>query len=201
MTCYLPPLPIYKVEPSFIGHCTCNLYFKDCGFIVLRVRNHFIYYPRTRDPTRIQYRLNLCEKCFCANLNSLFLIAFLGNSDLSHDDPALTDVFLIVRYSDFHNLMRFTSKKMPTNILKNVCKKVFLLVKPFLANLHSSSSKILIHVLNDPKFFYFFYAEFYADFKSAEIIGKKCTQKKLFAKNFCKLLAKKRTTIFLLFCF
>ncbi len=24
-------------------------------------------------------------------------------------------------YSDFHNLMRFTSKKMPNNILKNVC--------------------------------------------------------------------------------
>jgi hypothetical protein len=26
------------------------------------------------------------------------------------------------------------------------------------------------------------YAEFYADFKSVEIIGKKCIQKKLFAK-------------------
>jgi hypothetical protein len=26
-----------------------------------------------------------------------------------------------VGYSDFHNLMRFTSKKMPNNILKNVC--------------------------------------------------------------------------------
>ena len=24
-------------------------------------------------------------------------------------------------YSDFHNLMGFTSKKMPNNILKNVC--------------------------------------------------------------------------------
>ncbi len=28
-------------------------------------------------------------------------------------------------YSDFHNLMGFTSKKMPNNILKNVCKKSF----------------------------------------------------------------------------
>jgi hypothetical protein len=26
-----------------------------------------------------------------------------------------------VGYSDFHNLMGFTSKKMPKNILKNVC--------------------------------------------------------------------------------
>jgi hypothetical protein len=49
---------------------------------------------------------------------------------------------------------------------------------------------------NDPKnFFYSFcgyeypkYAEFHADFKSVEIIEKKCTQKKLFAKNFCKLV-------------
>jgi hypothetical protein len=30
--------------------------------------------------------------------------------------------------------------------------------------------------------------EFLADFKSVEIIGKKCTQKKVFAKNFCKLV-------------
>jgi hypothetical protein len=36
------------------------------------------------------------------------------------------------------------------------------------------------------------YAEFYADFKSMEIIGKKCTQKKLFAKNFGKLVVTKR---------
>ncbi len=45
-----------------------------------------------------------------------------------------------------------------------------------------------------PKIFYFFfaneyqkYAEYYADFKSVEIIGKKCTKKKLFAKNFRKI--------------
>ncbi len=31
----------------------------------------------------------------------------------------------LLGYSDFHNLMGFTSKKMPNNILKNVCKKVF----------------------------------------------------------------------------
>jgi hypothetical protein len=47
-----------------------------------------------------------------------------------------------VGYSDFHNLLRFTSKKMPNNILKNVCKNFFQLVKPFLANLHSTSSNI-----------------------------------------------------------
>ncbi len=32
------------------------------------------------------------------------------------------------------------------------------------------------------------YAEFHADFKSVERIEKKCTQKKLFAKSFCKLV-------------
>jgi hypothetical protein len=32
------------------------------------------------------------------------------------------------------------------------------------------------------------YAEFYTDFKSVEIIGKKCTQKKLCAKNFFMLV-------------
>jgi hypothetical protein len=30
-----------------------------------------------------------------------------------------------VGYSDFHNLMGFASKKMPNNILKNVCLKSF----------------------------------------------------------------------------
>ncbi len=46
-----------------------------------------------------------------------------------------------------------------------------------------------------PTFFFVFlayeyskYAEFFADFKSVEIIGKKSTQKKLFAKYFCKLV-------------
>ncbi len=32
------------------------------------------------------------------------------------------------------------------------------------------------------------YTEFYADFHLMEIIWKKCTQKKLFAKNYCKLI-------------
>jgi hypothetical protein len=38
------------------------------------------------------------------------------------------------------------------------------------------------------------YAEFFADFQSAEIIGKKCTRKKLFAKIFSKLVMKERKT-------
>ncbi len=42
-----------------------------------------------------------------------------------------------------------------------------------------------------PKFICFSYeypknAEFYAGFKSVYIIRKKCTQKKLFSKNFCE---------------
>jgi hypothetical protein len=38
-------------------------------------------------------------------------------------------------------------------------KKVFQLVKPFLANLHYTISKkyLLIYVLHDPKIFYFFF--------------------------------------------
>jgi hypothetical protein len=71
-------------------------------------------------------------------------------------------------------------------------KKVYQLVKPFLANLHSSSSKNCSYMYSmTPKIFYFFftyeyqkYSEFYADFKSMYIIGRKCTQKKLFAKTF-----------------
>ncbi len=46
-----------------------------------------------------------------------------------------------------------------------------------------------------PKIFLFFFvyeyskfSEFYTDFKSVEIIEKKSTQKKLFAKYFCKLV-------------
>jgi hypothetical protein len=58
-------------------------------------------------------------------------------------------------------------------------KKVFQLVKPFLANLHSTSSNKYSYMYSmTPKFFLFFlafeylkYAEFYADFKSVEIIG------------------------------
>ncbi len=52
-----------------------------------------------------------------------------------------------------------------------------------------------MYVLNDPKNFKFFfayeyskYAEFYGDFKSVEIIGKKSTQKNFFDKHFCKLV-------------
>jgi hypothetical protein len=80
-------------------------------------------------------------------------------------------------------------------------KKVFQLVKPFLANLHYT-----VLVPNDtqictqctPKIFKSFfeyeypkYAEFHADFKSVEMIEKECTQKKLFAKSFCKLVVPK----------
>ncbi len=75
-------------------------------------------------------------------------------------------------------------------------KNVFQLVKPFLANLHSTSSNIYSYMYSmTPKFFcnlltyeYSEFAEFYADFKSVEIIEKKSTQKKLFAKHFCKLV-------------
>ncbi len=35
---------------------------------------------------------------------------------------------------------------------------------------------------------YQIYVEFYADFKSVEIIGEKCTKKKIFAKKVCKLV-------------
>jgi hypothetical protein len=74
-------------------------------------------------------------------------------------------------------------------------KKVFQLVKPFLANLHSTSSNIYSYMYSmTQKFFCSFvayeyskFAEFYTDFKSVEIIGKKTTQKMLFAKHFCKL--------------
>ncbi len=89
-------------------------------------------------------------------------------------------------------------------MLKKFVKKVFQLVKPFLANLHSSDPQ---------KLYYFFtyeyqnYSEVYADFKSVDIIGKKYKQKKLFAKNFCKLVVQYREghtpiwTLFLLLTF
>jgi hypothetical protein len=75
--------------------------------------------------------------------------------------------------------------------------KIFQLVKPFLANLHSSSSNIYSYMYSmTPTIFLFFFsayeylkfAKFYTDFKSVEIIGKKSTQKKLFAKHFCNLV-------------
>jgi hypothetical protein len=70
------------------------------------------------------------------------------------------------------------------------------MVKPFLANLHSTCSNKYVRVYSmTPKFLKFFlaygyskYAEFYGDFKSVEIIGKKSTQKNFFDKNFCKLV-------------
>jgi hypothetical protein len=34
---------------------------------------------------------------------------------------------LSVGYSDFHNLVGFTSKKMPNNIQKNICQQSFLI--------------------------------------------------------------------------
>ncbi len=47
---------------------------------------------------------------------------------LKNQKPIAVDVLFnayTLGYSDFHNLMRFTSKKMPYDILKNVCKKSF----------------------------------------------------------------------------
>ncbi len=59
-------------------------------------------------------------------------------------------------YSDFHNLMGFTSKKMPN--FKMFVKKVFQLVKPFLANLYSTISKKYSYMYSmTPKLFYFFF--------------------------------------------
>ncbi len=91
--------------------------------------------------------------------------------------------FGVLGYSDFHNLMGFTCKKLPNNILKNVYWTRFIF-------------NWLRHVLRIcilPVYFFFAYdyqkyAEFYAGFKSVEILGEKFTQKKLFAKNFCKLV-------------
>ncbi len=71
-------------------------------------------------------------------------------------------------------------------------KKVFQLVKPFLVNLHSTSSNKYSYSMTQKIFSSFLvyeyskYAEFYADFKSVEIIGKKSTKKNFFAKHFCK---------------
>ncbi len=40
------------------------------------------------------------------------------------------------------------------------------------------------------------YTEFDADFHSMEIIWKKCTHKKFFAKNYCKLIVRRGQTLF-----
>ncbi len=85
--------------------------------------------------------------------------------------------------SEFHNLMGFTSKKRPKNILKNICeKKFFNWFSHFLRNciLIVPRNTHTVYVFNDPKFFYisFFAYEyqkcvaFYADFKSVKIIEK-----------------------------
>ncbi len=71
-------------------------------------------------------------------------------------------------------------------------KNVFQLVGPFLANLHSTSSNKYSHMYSmTTKFFCSFlayeyskYAEFYADFKSVDIIGKKWTQKNSLPNTF-----------------
>jgi hypothetical protein len=46
---------------------------------------------------------------------------------------------------------------MPNNILKMFVEKVLQLVKPFLANLHSTSSKNYSYVLNDSNLFAYVY--------------------------------------------
>ncbi len=62
------------------------------------------------------------------------------------------------------NLMWFTSKKMPINILKYVYKNY--------SYLYSMIPKTILFFAYD---YHKYYAEFYTDFKSVEIIGKKCT--------------------------
>jgi hypothetical protein len=68
-------------------------------------------------------------------INGIFVAMYPVPSDPS--SPRLTGLILFqntlgdfhlaalcvwsIGYSDFHNLMRFTSKKMPNNILKSVC--------------------------------------------------------------------------------
>ncbi len=92
--------------------------------------------------------------------------------------------------SDFHNLMGFTCKKMPNNILKFSVQKVFQVVTLFLANLHSTCSKKCSYMYSMTPIFAYEYqkhAELYAEYKSVAIFGKKCTWKKLFAKLFLQI--------------
>ncbi len=72
-------------------------------------------------------------------------------------------------------------------------KKVFQFFKPFLANLNSTSSNKYSYMYSmTPKFFfssflayeYSKYAEFYADFKSVEIIGKSLPRKSSLPNTF-----------------
>jgi hypothetical protein len=57
----------------------------------------------------------------------------------------------VTDYSDFHNLMGFTSKKMPNNIFFSNWLNNFLRISILLF------PKILIYVLNDPKQFFFLF--------------------------------------------
>jgi hypothetical protein len=55
-----------------------------------------------------------------------FLASYSMRIDVFQNSTRLGKAFNLtcqrtVGYSDFHNLMGFTSKKMPNNILKNVC--------------------------------------------------------------------------------
>ncbi len=82
---------------------------------------------------------------------------------------------------------------MPNNILKNICQKSFKLDKPFLSFFYLQKYSYMYSMTLNffPSFLtykYQKYAEFFADFKSMEKFGKKCTQKKLIAKYFCKLV-------------
>ncbi len=59
---------------------------------------------------------------------SIAIVLQLTDSTIQNDDNACAHALsrseiqeCSLGYSDFHNLMRFTSKKMPNNILKNVC--------------------------------------------------------------------------------
>jgi hypothetical protein len=64
-----------------------------------------------------------------------------------------TSTVCTLGYSDFHNLVGFTSKKMPNNFSKMFVKKVFQLIMPFLANLHSTISQTNVCTQNDLNFF------------------------------------------------
>jgi hypothetical protein len=76
-------------------------------------------------------------------------------------------------------------------------EKVFQLITPFLANMHSSSSKkYTVYVLNDPKKFVFLFLHmginimqnFMPISNPWKYLEKSACQKKLFTKLFCKLV-------------
>ncbi len=110
-------------------------------------------------------------------------------------------------YSDFHNLTRFTSKKLSNTVIffKMCVEKVFQLLKPFLANLHSTSSKKYLYMFSmTPNFNIFFafeykkYADFfYAEFKSVEIIEKSAPKKTYLPKTFAGYQYRRGQTLIL----